>query len=58
MTTHCCRDFADANDLHTDSSGHGALINLSSHSKFKMGRDLMPINYCPWCGQCKKKVNK
>ena len=52
--THCCEEFARAQELGTDREGYGACIKLLSGSIYDLGCELQPLRFCPWCGADKR----
>jgi hypothetical protein len=47
MDEYCCDDFRRARAGGSDDEGCGSAIS----DGLKIGYDLPPISYCPWCGQ-------
>ena len=46
----CCNAFAKALESGTDNEAWSHLI-WWMHDFWKMGADLPPLAYCPWCGK-------
>ena len=50
-TQPCCSDFRKAMEVGTDNEGYGRLIYTDDPPwPFRMGCDLPPLDFCPWCG--------
>lgn len=45
----CCDAWAKAHEWGTDNEGHLALIYYRD-DKPRIGSDLPPVQFCPWCG--------
>ena len=54
--TSCCADWLHAHDAGTDDERWGACIGEDPEDGLsRVGCDLPPINFCPWCGADKRR---
>lgn len=49
----CCTDMRDAHSPGTDNEMYGSAV-YTYDGETRMGTDLPPIKFCPWCGH---KIN-
>lgn len=49
----CCPEWLRAQSAATDNEGHGPLLGFID-GDWRMGNDLSPVLFCPWCGADKR----
>jgi hypothetical protein len=50
----CCETWAKAHESGTDNEGYGSLIAEG----LRIGYELPPVRFCPWCGSPKESVQR
>lgn len=48
----CCDAWAKAHEWRTDNEGYGELVYYEDGAR--IGKDLPPVKFCPWCASSKQ----